>query len=691
MDYEKAVYESKITLMATGLFLLGSYILLFDLWESSGFLLALSSILLLLVAFRDRILDRRDALAFGLAVAASAIFWLYLENSALLPLALLLVLSIAAINAQLKTFLPSWAGLLVMEFFPTGQMVRMLGALFGILSPLFAVRYEINDLGYLVLYHTKLSLPILLDEVKLLLPLYLSLLAAGLVLLALSGTRRWALFKKVFAAIVICGLFLTLNLQKLLYSPSTSDFLPDNPGFLALPLACILLLCLSLPRSQFGRPPSPGVQWSKITVPLLLLFFILSSIYLTPFAARSDPLIVIDESHSEWEPAWPDYLQTYARDPTGGSNNYFGLMNIFSSLYDITLIVDRPEKKPAISSIRTAQAEEITDEILENISAGRRSVLVIKCVTRPFQSSEIEAILNFTSRGGGLILIGEHTDIYGMCTYLNPISESLGFRYLPTGVQDFYNDMRGSITQRGEFPAQIARYMTGDLVWETSCSLEKLDGRDLLFEIYTHPSFFAHFRNETAPFFVTRAFPQETVLNSLFGRHLVMAGLRYGRGKVVLFTDSTDFNNGIIGLGDHPQLFMAMVEYVADERGINKAQLSLPILGLALLVVILNKRCFLAALALLSLFFMLALVLSYPLAHYTTPFPVLQGEPKIALLRADGNVQQDYLSGAINLEKLMDMYFKKNLTAVITADPSPEWTAISKESVNLSDALSLAG
>lgn len=691
MDYEKAVYESKITLMATGLFLLGSYILLFDLWESSGFLLALSSILLLLVAFRDRILDRRDALAFSLAVAASAIFWLLLENNAYLPIALLLVLSIAAINAQLETFLPSWAGLLVMELFPTGQLVRMLGALFGILSPLFAVRYEINDLAYLVLYHTKLSLPILLDEVKLLLPLYLSLLATGLVLLALSGTRRWALFKKVFAAIVICGLFLTLNLQKLLYSPSTSDFLPDNPGFLALPLACILLLCLSLPRSQFGRPPSSGVQWSKITVPLLLLFFILSSIYLTPFAARSDPLIVIDESHSEWEPAWPDYLQTYARDPTGGSNNYFGLMNIFSSLYDITLIVDRPEKKPAISSIRTAQAEEITDEILENISAGRRSVLVIKCVTRPFQSSEIEAILNFTSRGGGLILIGEHTDIYGMCTYLNPISESLGFRYLPTGVQDFYNDMRGSITQRGEFPAQIARYMTGDLVWETSCSLEKLDGRDLLFEIYTHPSFFAHFRNETAPFFVTRAFPQETVLNSLFGRHLVMAGLRYGRGKVVLFTDSTDFNNGIIGLGDHPQLFMAMVEYVADERGINKAQLSLPILGLALLVVILNKRCFLAALALLSLFFMLALVLSYPLAHYTTPFPELQGEPKIALLRADGNVQQDYLSGAINLEKLMDMYFKKNLTAVITADPSPEWTAISKESVNLSDALSLAG
>jgi hypothetical protein len=691
MDYEEREYQSQIAFMATGLFLLGSYILLFDLWERSDFLLVLSSILLMLVAFRERRLDRRDALFFLLAAAALAVFWLFLENNALLPLAILLALSIAAINAQLEAFLPSLVGLLVMEFLPTGQMVKGLAALFGFLSPLFGIRYEISDLGYLVLYHTKLSLPILLDEVKLLLPLYLSLLAAVLLTLSLSGLNRRALISRAAAALVICGLFLILGFQRLLYNPSTSDFLPDNLEFLALPLASILLLCLAIPGSPLRRLSSPAYRWSRWTVPLLLLFFILSALYLTPFTLRSDPLIIIDESHSEWEPTWPDYLQTIARDPTGGSNNYFGLMNILSSLYDIALIVDRPQKKPAISSIGAVQAEEITDAVLQNISGGRRSVLVIKCITRPFQRSEVEAILNFTSKGNGLILIGEHTDIYGMCTYLDPISERLGFLYLPSAVQDFYNDVRGSITQRGEFPGQMARYMTGDLVWETSCSLERLDAKNPLFEIYTHPSFFAHFRNETAPFFVTRAFPQETVLNSQFGRHLVMAGLQYGRGKAILFTDSTDFNNGIIGLGDHPQLFMAMVEYVADTDELNKVLLILPIICLALAVLILNKRCFLAALALLLLLFLLAHVLSYPLAHYTTPFPALQGEPKIALLRADANLQEDYLSGAINLDKLMDVYFRENLTAVITADPSPEWASISKESADLSDAISLAG
>jgi hypothetical protein len=691
MDCE-GEHESRITFIATGLFLLGSYILLFDIWERSGFLLALSSILLLLVAFRERRVGPQDGLTILLAAAAFAIFWLLLDNTALLPLAILVVLSLAAINARLETLLPACAGALIIDFFPTGQLVKLISNLSGFLSPLSSIRYGIDDLGYMVLYHTKLELPILLDEVKLLLPLYLSLLAAWLVLFALLGTFRRAQLAKAVAAPAICSLFLILNLQKLLYNPSTSDFLPNNKGFLALPLACILLLSLSLPGSRIRGRPSQPLQWRNAAVPLLLLFFIVSTVYLTPFAARSDPLIIIDESHSEWEPAWPDYLQTVAIDPIGGSNNYFGLMNIFSSLYDITLIVDRPEKRPAVSSINTLQAEEITDATLTNISAGRSAVLVIKCVTRPFQSSEVEAILNFTSRGGGLILIGEHTDIYGMCTYLNPISERLGFRYLPTAVQDFYNEARGSITQRGEFPAQMARYMTGDLVWETSCSLEKLDGRDLLFSIYTHPTFFAHFRNETAPFFVTRSFPEETVLNSLFGHHLVMAGLRHGKGKVILFTDSTDFNNGIIGLGDHPQLFMAMVEYAADNdgRGLNKSQLILPIAVLALAVLILSRRRPLAGVALLSLLFLLAFVLSYPLTHYTTPFPELQGDPKIALLTTEGNIQEEYLSGAFSLDKLMDVYFRKNLTAVITAAPTPEWMAISKESATLSDAISLA-
>ena len=409
----------------------------------------------------------------------------------------------------------------------------------------------------------------------------------------------------------------------------------------------------------------------------LMAFFLLAVVYFTPIEVRSDPVIIIDESHSEWEPTWTDYLSTTARDPVSGANNYFGLMNIISRLYDITLIIDRPEKKPVIASVNSVLAKTLTPVVLENISRGRKAVLVIKCVTSPYSQPEIDAIMNFTARGNGLILIGEHTDIYGMSTNINPISEPMGYRFLSTGVQDVYTDTRGSITQKREFPPLMARYMTGDLLWETSTSLEELSSARPLFEIITRPSYFAHYRNETSAFFLDREFTEEVMLNSLFGRHLVMAGTNYGKGRAILFTDSTDFNNGVIGIGDHLQIFMAMVEYVSGIEKFDRILLLMPIYALALAIIILNRRNAFTALIVLSLLFLIAFSLSYPLVHYTTTFPELKSDSKMALVTIGEDYLQDYLSGMYDLDKLMDRYFRQNLTALVTADPPAEWVRIS--------------
>jgi hypothetical protein len=51
------------------------------------------------------------------------------------------------------------------------------------------------------------------------------------------------------------------------------------------------------------------------------------------------------------------------------------------------------------------------------------------------------------------------------------------------------------------------------------------------------------------------------------------------------------------------------------------------------------------------------------MVHYTTDFLELKEESRIALLMADENYLQDYLSGMIDLEKLMDRYVQGNLTA----------------------------
>jgi hypothetical protein len=698
-------FESKITGFATGLLLLGSYTMLFDLWDYSSFLVALSSILLLLVAFRDHTFRRSDMAGFILAALALLFFSIGLANNTFLPLVVVLALSLAAINAKPEAFMPSLAGLLILQFLNPAFLLKGLNIIFVNLSPLLKVRYGINDLGYLVLYHSKTHLPILVDDVKLLVPFYASLLVAGLVLLAILNEDRKTLMKHALLIAAVPFLFTILTLQSLLYGPATASFLLDNLSALALPLASVLLISILIPGASLrglhmgslgglvglGSMGRLGGTAEKriilITLLILAAFFFLSLFYYTPITASSDPVIIIDESNSEWEPTWPDYIQTYKIDPVSGTNNYFGMLGILASLYDVTLTVDRPEKKPAVSSVKAVQVDNLSLETLEKIAGGRKAVLVVKCLTSPYNQSEIDAILNFTAKGNGLILIAEHTDIYGMCTYMNPISEQMGYRFLSTGVQDVYTDTRGSVTQKGELPPLMARYMTGDLVWETSNSMEKLANARPLFEVITRPSYFAHYRNETSAFFLTRDFTEEIKLNSQFARHLVLAGTTYGDGRVVLFTDSTDFNNGIVGFGSHAPIFMAMVEYVSSEEKYSKAFIPFLLLIMALAVLVLNRRNAFSALVVLSILLLLSFNLAYPLAHYTTQFPELKRDSTIVILETDEHYLEEYLSGMYDMEKLMDKYFQKNLTALIIANPSQEWIGISSRVENLKDAI----
>jgi len=224
-------------------------------------------------------------------------------------------------------------------------------------------------------------------------------------------------------------------------------------------------------------------------------------------------------------------------------------------------------------------------------------------------------------------------------------------------------------------------------VWETSNSLEELDGKNTLFKLVTRPSFFSHYRNETSAFFLTREFTEEIKLNSPFARHLLIAGTKYGKGKAILFTDSTQFNNGIIGFGDHAQLFIGFVEYVAQADRFNKMFAAILMLVIASILIALNRRNPATIIFVGCLLLLIAFAGSYPLSYYTTDFPDLKGEPRIVALKADESYIDDYFSGLMDLEKLMDKYFRQNQTAVILGEPSDEWIRISSRSENFNEAI----
>ena len=682
-------FEAKIISFATGLLILAGYMILFDLWDYTGFLIAVSSILLLLVAFRDFQFKKIIVINVIFALLLSLFFLKYLGNWIYIPLVAVLILCTVAFNAKLETFLPPLAGVLSLQFINPNFLMKGINAIFLNLAPIFGIRGAIDQLGYLHLYYTRTHLPIFVDEIKILLPFYFAIFVAQVVLLILilMNTNWKTTLKSLPIAVILPFFFSILTLVHLVHNPSTASFIPDSWQTLLFPLTCILLISAWTPGAKIKKMEkianSSSSNAKKVTCVLLILiaFFSLAIVYYTPIETRSDPVVIIDEYHSEWEPTWTDYIEAYEEDPVSGVNNYYGLLHLLSSLYDVTLIIDRAEKVPAASPVKTVLVDEISLQTLKDIAQGREAVLILKCVTKPYSKAECEAIMQFLAEGNGLILIGEHTNLYDMGTNLDPFAEQLGYRYLPTGIQDVYSESRGTITQRGEFPALIARYLTGGFLWETGCGLEKLDGKgsSSLFEVRSRPSCYAHYENETAPFFLTRVFTEEIKLNCEFQQFLTAAGVKYGEGKAIVWTDSTPFNNGLLGFGEHAQQFIGMIECVDSKEKFNKAFMPFLLLAIALLAIALNRKRPIKVVVVIAILLLLAFNLSYPLAHYTTQFPELKTEPKAIGILMGEDYYDLYFSAVLDVSEVMDENFRQNLTAIMFPEPSEEWFRVCSE------------
>ena len=693
-------FEAKITSFSTGLVLLASYSSLFDVWGYAQFFLVTAMLLLLLVAFKDFRFKQFFGMHLVFAVLMTGLFLKFPLDPQYVSLVVVLVVSLVAFQTKLEAFLPSLVGLLglfSLQSINIDFLVKGMSSLSVKLASLIGVKCMMDDLGYIHVYFSRISQPILVDEVKMLLPFYVPILIAQLVLLCLLDASKRSILKHAFLAVLFTIVMPIITLTYLIQAPSTAFFIPDGWWALLLPLTYTFLLSSLTPSAKIvAKIPSltifsqikaklvttvdrvPKNVAKRATGALLIIFFLFSLLYHIPSQIRHDPIIIIDESHSEWEPTWTDYLETYEKDPVSGTNNYFGLLNVLSSIYDCTLLVDKLEKKPAVGSVEMVLAEEIALQTLENIVGDRKGVLILKCVTREYSDPEVDAVLRFVAKGNGLILISEHTDLYGMGTHLNSIADRLGYRFLPSAIRDIYSETRGMVTRKSEFPIFISRFLTGDYLWETGCSLEKLTSSSTsTFEVRSHIGCFAQWRNETSAFFLNRLITEESKLNSQFQRHLIFLALNYGSGKVILMTDSTPFNNGLIGFGEHAQFFVAMIEYTANKENFDKSFIPFLILATASLIIILNRKKIPGMIILLIALILISSSLARQLAPYTIQFPKLKTEPKAVAILMPQDYYEDYFSGALDVAKIMDKYFRQNLTAIFfPGQPPNEWLEI---------------
>src|SRR5262245_10471562 len=87
--------------------------------------------------------------------------------------------------------------------------------------------------------------------------------------------------------------------------------------------------------------------------------------------------------------------------------NYASIAKFLSHYYDVK-----------------ANSAPLTPDVLRETD-----VLILKTPTRAYSPEERAAILEFVRQGGGLFLVGEHTNVWGSGFYLNALARPLGFDF----------------------------------------------------------------------------------------------------------------------------------------------------------------------------------------------------------------------------------------------------------------------
>lgn len=223
--------------------------------------------------------------------------------------------------------------------------------------------------------------------------------------------------------------------------------------------------------------------------------------------------VLMDESHGRWEASdVPFDTNSWGR---GSTYNYAELADLLGRHYDFEVNRD----------------QAITPALLAN-----EQVVILKTPSSPYTAAELDALHEFVTAGGGIWLIGDHTNLYGMSDALNPIAAWAGMEFRKDAVYDATSGQTTFNDTTVRFhPSAIG---SDDFAFQTSCSLA-ITGPGVEpvlvgwrgtgeYVDYGHPNFFGNLTTE---------------LEDRTGLMLQAAIGSVGAGKVAAFTDSTVFSN----------------------------------------------------------------------------------------------------------------------------------------------------
>lgn len=355
------------------------------------------------------------------------------------------------------------------------------------------------------------------------------------------------------------------------------------------------------PRNEF-RGLSKMDRWSLLS-PVLVALAIASfafAVFYDPVGTRKEGRIIVDEYHTRWEPTQIPFDQkVYGHD---SGYNYAAIYDYSSRFYKVARLLapgvldgrnprSTEPLKPSdnwLNDSSTTQATTaptispdgsrppaIDDRVLSHCD-----VFILKCPTARLYSDEIEALRRFVQRGGGLLLIGEHTDVFGLGTNLNDVARNFGFQ--------FRYDITFNIDEEHPFdylylkpmvPHPIVQRMP-PLDFEGPCTIEPTGGSGHAVMLAVGQ------RGEPAHYYASNFMPPpEDRADSRYGAWILLWSTKYGAGRVVAHADSTQWSNFSAFEAGKPESWIGMVEWLNHQNGmIANPRLGLNILGVVLLL-----------------------------------------------------------------------------------------------------------
>jgi len=240
--------------------------------------------------------------------------------------------------------------------------------------------------------------------------------------------------------------------------------------------------------------------------------------------------VLIDEGHSEWEntmkaldTGWYGQLSTY---------NYYSLRKFLENYYRVGI-----------------NTREITSEVLMF-----QDVVILKCPTRPYKDSEQEALVSFVNKGGGLFLVGDHTDVFGSSTFLNALAGRLGFSFNKDGQWDICGDF--SVYSHPKTLGHPVGKQTPEFLFATGCTLSA--------PLWAEKPVIGYgMMTREADYSKEGFFPDNTHLEDCqFGVFLQATGGYHGKGRVLCFSDSTVWSGFSMFLQGKPELLLDCLSWL---------------------------------------------------------------------------------------------------------------------------------